>query len=128
MVKHRPACDRALPASAFPKPTSKNCAECASPPKRRRRPIPPDWVQQRLEAEARTGVPHAVDRVIPMASRSRPTHAVRSVLVCGLDIPENGAIIPASANSAKRWYFSDADARAEEERIMDHFRRAALER
>jgi hypothetical protein len=113
-----PACDRAEPEVSFPTPRAKNCVECAALPARRRRPIPADWRARCAAAEAATGERHAVDHIVPMNSRTRPTHEVESVLVCGLDAEQNWRVIPAGQNAAKRWTFSAEHARAEEARLI----------
>lgn len=122
-MRHCPACDRHLPRSAFDG-GAKNCRECAATaalrPRRRRFP---DLEARRRQLEAETGVPHAIDHVIPFASRTRETHEVPSLLVCGLDDPRNLQIIPAGQNSTKRWRFTRAEAAAEEARLLAHARK-----
>lgn len=126
MTRDCPCCGREdLPPEAFASSRAKNCSDCASIPRRKRKAIPREWRERCRLAETATGLPHVVDHIVPFAARTRRTHSVRSVLICGLDAPHNWAVVPARLNSRKAWYFSEEDAAAEEVRSLA-IARAAL--
>ncbi len=68
-----------------------------------------------------TGKAHELDHVIPIRSKIK-RGSDDWVLICGLDIPENWQILPKETNRKKWMLFSNADARAEEERLNNKHR------
>jgi hypothetical protein len=122
-------CGRWLPLSAFIG-RAKDCTECrtieALRPPRGRAPVeramtpPGAWAKMRGECRATTlatNVPHAIDHIVPIRGKVR-RGSDDYVLICGLDVPANWQIIPKGANGEKWMRFSNADARAEEARLM----------
>ena len=65
---------------------------------------------------ATTGKKWVVDHVVPIRSKKMQPD---SVLICGLDVPENLALVLKDANRRKWMHWSQDDAQREEARMME---------